>query len=85
MNHISNTIEIEYEGWTVEVKYNWSKGHPGSWLQPPDEDRIEIDNIEIISLINEDCEEVAFDKNHIPGIPYDVIEQEIIYDVESFR
>ena len=85
MNNISNTIEIEYEGWTVEVKYNWSKGHPGSWLQPPDEDTIEIDNMEIISLINENGKEVAFDKNYMRGIPYDIIEQEIINDVDSFR
>ncbi len=85
MNHISNTIEIEHEGWTVEVKYNWSKGHPGSWLQPPDEDTIEIDNMEIISLINENGKEVAFDKNYMRGIPYDIIEQEIINDVDSFR
>lgn len=83
MNYITNTIEIEYEGWTVEVEYTWKKGYAGNWLQPPEEHTIDITNIEVISLIDEDCQEVAFDKNHIPDIPYNIIEEEIIYDVEN--
>lgn len=83
MNYITNTIEIEHEGYTVEVEYSWKKGYAGSWLQPPEQDVIDITNIEVISLINEDCQEIPFDKNYIPDIPYDIIEEQIQMDVEQ--
>ena len=54
MNNITNTIEIEYEGFTVEVNYSWRKGHAGNWFHPPEEDTIEINKIETLSLINEE-------------------------------
>jgi hypothetical protein len=83
MNYITNTIEVEHEGCTVEVDYSWRKGHSGDWLQPPDEDTIEINKIKVISLINEDSQEVAFNKKYIPNIPDEIIKEGIQIDVEQ--
>tara|TARA_R110001592_G_scaffold96324_1_gene276599 strand:+ start:316 stop:573 length:258 start_codon:yes stop_codon:yes gene_type:complete len=84
MNNITNTIEIEYEGFTVEVNYSWRKGHAGNWFHPPEEDTIEINKIETLSLINEDCELIEFDKDNLANIPYDILEEQIKIDIDSY-
>ena len=75
MNNITNTIEFEYEGFTLKVNYNFRKGHAGTWFEPPEENSIDINNTEIISYTNED--------NNIIDLN-DIIKEEIMLDVESF-
>lgn len=95
MNHITNTIEIEYNYFLIEVKYNWRKGHPGDWLQPPDEDTIDLEKVNLIGYINEDgsIEDLNIDflkraNNNDPYLPKGIEEaaiEEIKMDIDNFR
>ena len=42
MNQISNTIEVEYEHFLLEVNYDWRKGHAGDYYNAPEPNETDI-------------------------------------------
>jgi len=88
MNHITNTIEVEYHNFLFEVNYNWRKGHPGDWLQPPDEDETDIQKVTITAYINDDgsLEDLDIDcLEYLTASMESKIIEGIEFDLETFK
>ena len=54
MKQISNTIEVEYEHFLLEVDYDWTKGNAGNYFNPPQPEEVDIKKVIIIGYINDD-------------------------------
>ena len=93
MNHISNTIEVEYAYYRLEVDYNWRKGNAGDYFNPPDPNETDIKKVILTGFINDDgsIEDLNIDLTerinyNCPYLPKNLelnIFEEIEFDVES--
>lgn len=93
MNHISNTIEVEYDYYRLEVNYNWRKGNAGDYFNPPDPNETDIEKVILTGFINDDgsIEDLNIDLTerinyNCPYLPKNLelnIFEEIEFDVES--
>ena len=87
MQQITNTIEVEYEHFILEVNYDYRKGHAGNYFNPPEPDEIDIQNVFITGYINDDGSIENLDNRKIYNINNEsqkLIVNEISYDVENF-
>ena len=87
MNQITNTIEVEYEHFILEVNYDYRKGHAGNYFNPPEPDEIDIQNVFITGYINDDGSIENLDntkKYNMNKESQKLIVNEISYDVENF-
>ena len=86
MNNISNTIEVEYEHFLLEVDYDWRKGHAGNYFYPPEPNETDINKVIVMGYINDDGS-IEYLDTKVKFEMYDLSEkhilEEIEYDVES--
>ena len=86
MNNISNTIEIEYEHFLLEVYYDWRKGNAGDYYNPPEPNETDIKKVIVIGYIN-DNGNIDYLDNKVEFQMYDLSEshilEEITMDVEN--
>ena len=86
MNQISNTIEVEYEHFLLEVDYDWRKGHAGDYYNAPEPNETDIKKVIVTGYINDDGSIEDLD-TEVEFEMYDIskkhILEEIEYDVES--
>ena len=86
MNQISNTIEVEYEHFLLEVDYDWRKGHAGNYYNAPEPNETDINNVIVMGYINDDGS-IEYLDTKVKFEMYDLSEkhilEEIEYDVES--
>lgn len=95
MKNITNIIEVDCDNFNFDIKYQFQKGHAGNWLNPPDEDTIDIKRVYINNYITEEGNVVNINKRIIPSVGQGrfelppVWEKEIIknirYDLENFN
>ena len=93
MEQISNTIEVEYEHFLLEVDYDWRKGHAGDYFNPPEPNETDIIKVNLIGYINNDGSVEGMNVDYTdrinykcPYLPINIEEkiiEEIEYDVES--
>jgi hypothetical protein len=90
MKRITNTIEIECENFSLDVKYWWIKGNAGDYYNPPQADEVDIKRVYINSYTTEDNDVIVINKrllpasgNELPSSWEEIILEEISYDVES--
>ena len=88
MNNLTNTIEFNHEAFTLEVNYDWRKGHAGDYFNPPEEDAVDINKITIIAFTNEDgtieVMNLNWEESIMPNSVLSAIEEEITFDIENF-
>ena len=87
MNNISNTIEVEYEHFLLEVDYDWRKGNAGDYYNPPEPNQTDIKKVYVIGHINDDGNIEYLDtkaKLLMDSEVKDLIMEEIEYDVENW-
>jgi len=86
MNNISNTIEIEYEHFLLEVDYDWRKGNAGDYYNPPEPNETDIKKVIVIGYIN-DNGNIDYLDTKVEFQMYDLSEshilEEITMDVEN--
>ncbi len=86
MKYISNTIEVEYEHFLLEVNYDWRKGNAGDYFNPPEPNETDIKKVIVIGYINNDGN-IDYLDTDVEFEMYDIskkhILEEIQYDVES--
>ena len=86
MNQISNTIEVEYEHFLLEVDYDWRKGYAGDYYNAPEPNETDIKKVIVTGYINDDGSIEDLD-TEVEFEMYDIskkhILEEIEYDVES--
>jgi len=89
MERITNIIRLEHENFELEVKYQWRKGNTGDYLNPPEEDIIDISKVYMIHYTTEESNVIDINKRIRPyQLPLEwekKIIEEIQFDVESFR
>jgi len=87
MQQITNTIEVEYEHFILEVNYDYRKGHAGNYFNAPEPDEIDIQNVVVTGYINDDGSYEYLDnevKYKMNDKSKSFIVNEISYDVENF-
>ena len=88
MNNISNTIEVEYEHFLLEVDYDWRKGNAGDYYNPPEPNETDIKKVIVIGYIN-DNGNIDYLDTKVKFQMYDLSEsqilEEITMDVENLR
>jgi len=86
MNNISNTIEVEYEHFLLEVDYDWRKGNAGDYYNPPEPNETDIKKVIVIGYIN-DNGNIDYLDTKVEFQMYDLSEshilEEITMDVEN--
>jgi len=86
MNNISNTIEVEYEHFLLEVDYDWRKGNAGNYYNPPEPNETDIKKVIVIGYIN-DNGNIDYLDTKVEFQMYDLSEshilEEITMDVEN--
>ena len=96
MKNITNIIEVDCDNFNFDVKYQFQKGHSGNWLNPPDEDTIDIKRVYLNNYITEEGDVVNINKRIIPAVGNGITrplpsvwEKEIIknirYDLDNFN
>ena len=87
MNNISNTIQLEYEHFILEVDYDWRKGNSGNYFNPPEPNETDIKKVIVIGYINDDGN-IDYLDTEVEFQMYDLsksqILEEIQNDVENF-
>jgi hypothetical protein len=88
MNNLTNTIEFNYEAFTLEVNYNWRRGNAGDYFNAPEENAVDINKITIIAFTNEDgtieVMNLNWEESIMPNSVLSAIEEEITFDIENF-
>ena len=87
MNNISNTIEVEYECFLLEVDYDWRKGNAGDYFNSPEPNEIDIKKVELLYYITEENNVIDINKNitdKIDSTWEEKIIEEIENDVDNF-
>ena len=86
MNHITNTIEVEYEHFLLEVDYDWTKGNSGDYYNPPEPQETIIKKVVVIGHIDDNGFYTYFEKPIMFNMNQecqDLIVNEISDNVES--
>ena len=93
MEQISNTIEVEYEHFLLQVDYDWRKGNAGDYYNSPEPNETDIIKVNLIGYINNDGSVEGMNVDYTdrinykcPYLPINIEEkiiEEIEYDVES--
>lgn len=87
MNNFTNTIELEYKGFILEVIYDWRKGNAGDYFNSPEPNEIDIKKVELLYYITEENNVIDINKNitnKIDSTWEEKIIEEIEYDVDNF-
>ena len=87
MNNITNTIEVEYEHFLLEVDYNWRKGNAGDYYNAPQPNETDINKVMVIGYINDDGTIEYLDTQvefQMYALLKEHILEEIEYDVENW-
>jgi GTP cyclohydrolase III len=87
MNQITNTIQVEYEHFLLEVDYDWRKGNAGDYYNAPQPNETDINKVVVIAhidyngYINYLDKEIKFETNIEVE---NTIMEEIEYDIENW-
>lgn len=87
MNQITNTIQVEYEHFLLEVDYDWRKGNAGDYYNAPQPNETDIKQVYVIGHIDNDGNIEYLDtkaKLLMDSEVKDLIMEEIEYDVENW-
>jgi len=87
MNQITNTIQVEYEHFLLEVDYDWRKGNAGDYYNAPQPNETDIKQVYVIGHIDNDGNIEYLDtkaKLLMDSEVKDLIMEEIEYDIENW-
>ena len=87
MNQITNTIQVEYEHFLLEVDYDWRKGNAGDYYNAPQPNETDIKQVYVIGHIDNDGNIEYLDtkaKLLMDSEVKDIIMEEIYDDVENW-
>ena len=87
MDNISNTIQVEYQHFLLEVDYDWRKGNAGDYYNAPQPNETDINKVVVIAHIDDNGyinyldKEIKFETNIEAE---NIIMEEISYDIENW-
>ena len=82
MNNISNTIEVEYEHFLLEVDYDWRKGNAGDYYNPPEPNETDIKKVIVIGYIN-DNGNIDYLDTEVEFQMYDLSKSQILEEIQN--
>jgi len=82
MNNISNTIQVEYEHFLLEVDYDWRKGNAGDYYNPPEPNETDIKKVIVIGYIN-DNGNIDYLDTEVEFQMYDLSKSQILEEIQN--